>query len=128
MTPRSIFAGLAIGAGLMTATAVFAGNPVTVTGFQQAQAPSFDKDGNPLPKTPATAFKFPVTSTEVGPNGSVGLSYNGKLVFIRKADLKLGAAPPCAKVADQAPRGPGSLKAGERHGQGASTDCMVDGK
>jgi hypothetical protein len=114
-----------LAASALIGASALAAEALVVTGFSHTPVSAFDAQGKPLPALPASAFKWPVTSTEAGPGNTVGLPYQGKTVFVRRIDLALGKPPVCAKLAQPKAPSPGSSNGGERNSMGASTDCII---
>jgi hypothetical protein len=110
----------------LCAPPALAADPIQVLGFTAREAPANDIHGAALPAVPASAFKFPLTSTEAGPAQSVGLPYDGGIVYVRRLYLRLGGPPMCSQMAQQPVRGSGQMLAGDRAGMGTTPNCIVE--
>lgn len=105
-----------------TGVAHAAPDRVVVRGFEYKEVDGYDKSGTLIGKVQASAFTFPMVSTEAGVAKSVGLSYRGGVVFVRRTQLKVEAI--CAPVEDKS--SPSAVNAGLRASMGSGQNCLVD--
>lgn len=123
MTAKPVLA-LVLAVGLVPGLA--RAETVLVLGYLRAEVQVYSAAGVPDPKpTPVSRLpKPPYTSTQSGPAKTVGFPLDGRTVFVRRLDLRLGPAP-CITVAGGAAKPGGTVQAGERMGAGDSADCLL---
>lgn len=118
---------LVLGLLAVTMPTLVRAESVQVLGYMRQQIQVFAADGTPESGlVPVSRLpKPPYVSNTSGPAKSVGLPLDGgRIVFVRRLDLKLGPTS-CVKVAGNPARPGGSQQAGQRMGAGDSEDCLV---
>jgi hypothetical protein len=95
----------------------------TVTKVLRPQVHTFDDSGQPTGVLNATDLKVPAPIVAMGTGGSIGVSHDGKTIFLRGLDVQtIGVNAACQPVQGAA-RASGSSYAATNMGLGGAADC-----
>jgi hypothetical protein len=95
-----------------------------VVKYLRPQLHTYDAHGQPLGTVSAADLKAPTPVVALGMGGSVGITYQGKTIFLRGLDVQTtGINATCAPVQGAA-RATGSSYAATNMGLGGPADCQ----
>jgi hypothetical protein len=121
MFKAKLVALAAIAAALMLPAVALAGG--TVTKILRPQVHVFDAKGQPAGTLNASDVKTPTPIVAMGMGGSVGISHDGKVVFLRGLDVQTQGVTAQCKPVQTAARSSGSSYAATNMGLGGAADC-----
>jgi hypothetical protein len=115
-------ASLVLAALLLIPGSALAGG--IVVKYLRPQLHTFDAHGQPIGTVSATDLKAPTPIVATGVGGSIGITYQGKTIFLRGLDVQTsGVNATCAPVQGTA-RTTGSSYAATNMGLGGAADCQ----
>jgi len=124
MFKAKLVALAAIAAALMLPAIALAGTTTgTVTKILRPQVHVFDAKGQPAGTLNASDVKTPTPIVAMGMGGSVGISHDGKVVFLRGLDVQTQGVTAQCKPVQTAARSSGSSYADTNMGLGGAADC-----
>jgi len=95
-----------------------------VVKYLRPQLHTFDAHGQPIGTVASSDLKAPTPIVAMGVGGSIGITYQGKTVFLRGLDVQTtGVNATCAPVQGTA-RATGSSYAATNMGLGGAADCQ----
>ena len=104
-------------------SAALAGDLGRVTKFLRPSVHTFDAEGQPTGTLNASDVRLPAAIVGLGKGKSIGISVNGKTVYLRGLDVQTeGLSTKCEPV-QTASRGSGTAYAGSNMGIGSAADC-----
>jgi hypothetical protein len=83
----------------------------------------FDASGQPQGQIKASDLKLPAPIVGFGAGNSVGVSVNGKTVYLRGLDVQTDKAGVSCQPVQMAARGKGTAYAASNMGLGGAADC-----
>ena len=118
---KASFASLALVLAIMLPAAALAAG--TVTKVLRPSVHTFDEHGQPTGTLDASSVKVPAPIVAMGMGGSVGISHDGKVVFLRGLDVQTAGVTAACKPVQTAARAQGSSYAATNMGLGGAADC-----
>jgi hypothetical protein len=118
---KASFAPLALLLAIMLPASALAGGAVTK--ILRPQVHVFDAHGQPAGTLDASSVKTPAPIVQMGTGGSVGISHDGKVVFLRGLDVETTGVTAACKPVQTAARAQGSAYAATNMGLGGAADC-----
>jgi hypothetical protein len=122
---KASFASLALVLAIMLPAAALAAPAGTVTKILRPQVHVFDDHGQPAGTLDASSVKVPAPIVAMGMGGSVGISHDGKVVFLRGLDVQTTGVTATCKPVQTAARAQGSSYAATNMGLGGAADCKT---
>jgi hypothetical protein len=120
---KASFASLALLLAIMLPATALAGG--TVTKILRPEVHVFDDHGQPIGTLEASSVKVPAPIVAMGMGGSVGISHDGKVVFLRGLDVQTTGVTAACKPVQSAARSSGSSYAATNMGLGGAADCKT---
>ena len=118
-----LIAALALAGG-----AAAAENLGKVTKILRSQVRTFDAKGLPLGQVASSSIKTPAPIVGYGVGHSIGVTVNGKVVYLRGLDVLTDAAKANCAPVQAAARPAGSAYAASNMGLGGAADCKPPAK
>jgi hypothetical protein len=118
---KASFSLMALTLAIMLPASALAGG--TVTKILRPTIHVFDASGQPAGTLDASAVKVPAPIVAMGMGGSVGISHDGKVVFLRGLDVQTTGVTAACKPVQSTARTSGSSYAATNMGLGGAADC-----
>lgn len=118
---KASFALMALTLAIIAPATALAGG--TVTKILRPTVHVFDASGQPAGTLDASSVKVPAPIVAMGMGGSVGISHDGKVVFLRGLDVQTTGVTATCKPVQSAARASGSSYAATNMGLGGAADC-----
>jgi hypothetical protein len=120
---KASFALMALTLAIILPAAALAGG--TLTKILRPTVHVFDANGQPAGTLDASSVKVPAPIVAMGMGGSVGISHDGKVVFLRGLDVQTTGVTATCKPVQSAARASGSSYAATNMGLGGAADCKT---